>query len=594
MRRRRLFGDAHLGAPPRSWLGVIAGVAMPVLLIGALAWPLLFTDKVFNQDWDNHLWYMWHQSLALRAHHFPSLYLNYSGGIFYPYYAFYGGTLYAVAGALSLVLGNAPLQTYVLTYLLGFAAAYGGWYWMARTFGVRGWRAHVPGLIFITSAPYLTTIYGFADWPEFLAISVMPLMIASGISVLRSPRPRTWPSIALAGSSVMFYGSHALTAIWGTTILALLAFAMIVGIPSVRHKMTRTAVARVIGLVGPALLVSAWFLLPAAVYESQTVAAESYPHFRALLQSSMYTVAATHLFTLSRAKIPGTVLTLALPVLAIAWVFVTLGALSLTRRRGPWMRALLVVAGATSLLLAIMTHAGLILALPRIYSILQYSFRLDSFVVMGVSGALLIALVLAAEGGRKLTRWSWWLAPIALVSLVGALRQIDTYKHGRDRNASVASYASPLYEQEGLLAYVDDRLPLVRTPLPRVDFPSTKVPGDHVVAMIQPPVGRRIDTNLRASPDLIHISGAKIVGVDQQANDVLEVSSKPRSSPPAADHGHDLAPASVRIVVGPANSLPVVLGRWLTIVALIVLVVELGLIVVRGRPVNNVDGRSTL
>jgi hypothetical protein len=38
----------------------------------------------------------------------------------------------------------------VLTYVLGFAAAYGGWYWLSRMFGVGRWLAHVPGIVFVT------------------------------------------------------------------------------------------------------------------------------------------------------------------------------------------------------------------------------------------------------------------------------------------------------------------------------------------------------------------------------------------------------------------------------------------------------------
>jgi hypothetical protein len=593
-RRRRLSTRSCVARPLRSWLGIAAGVGAPLLLIGALAWPLLFTDKVFNPDWDNHLWYMWHQSQAIRANGFPSLYLNYSGAIFYPYYAFYGGTLYAVAGTLSLLLGNAPLETYVLSYLLGFAAAYGGWYWMAHMFGLRGWLVHVPGVIFVTSAPYLTTIYGFADWPEFLAVSVIPLMIASGLSVLRSPQRRIWPSVALVGSSIMLYGSHAITAIWGTTIMLLGVLAMIVCIRDVRHSMTRTAVTRVLALIVPALLVNAWFILPAAAYESQTVAAASYPHFRHLLRSSTYVVAAGHLFTLSIAKVPGTFVTVALPVLAIVWVIGGAAALLLMRRGGAWMQALLLVAGATALLVVLMTHASLILALPRVYAILQYSLRLDTFVVMGVVGALMIVLVLAGQGGLNMPRWCWLLAPIAILSVVGALRQIDGYKNAKNRSVALASYLSPVYEQEGLLAYVDDKLPILQTPLAEVDFPSAKVPGNDVAALVHQPPGRRVDTNLRAMPHLIHISGARIVGTDSQANDVLEIIARPGASTPSSVHGPHSSTAGVRIVAGPARNLPVVIGHWLTIFALVFLAAELGLIAVRQNRTGDVDGQSTI
>jgi hypothetical protein len=573
-----------------AWVRIAATVGGPLLLIGALAWPLLFTDATFGEDWSNHLWYMWHESLAIRATHLPSLFLDYSGGVFYPYYAFYGGTLYALGGLLSLALGDAPLQAYILTYLLGFAAAYGGWYWLARMFGLRGWLAHLPGLVFVTSASYLTMIYGLGDWPEFLAVSAMPPMIAAGLAVMRAPRVRAWPAAALLASSCVFFGSHILTALWGTTLLALVGFALALGVPGARHAVTPRGAARVAALVLPAALVSAWFLLPAAAYEAQTAVAQSYPHFRGLLQSTMYIVAARHLFTFSRARASGTIVTVALPVLAIAWTLASTARLLFARRPGratahrgpaahrrePWMRALLVLTLATALLIVLMTHAGLILALPRFYATLQFGFRLESYVLMGVSGMLLAALVLTTEGGARVTHWHWLLAPIALVSIAGAIEQVDAYDPTGSRNASLvsrgavlASYASPIYEQEGLLDYVDDRLPIMRTPLPQVAFPPSTARGARTVTLAHPPRGRRIDTNLRAGPSLVDITGAKVVATDAQADDVLEL-------PPAASPSR-----GARVTVVPADGLPIVAGRVVSGLALIVLAGELAWIALR-------------
>lgn len=576
---------------PHAWVRIAATAGGPLLLIAALAWPLLFTDATFGEDWSNHLWYMWHESLAIRATHLPSLFLDYSGGVFYPYYAFYGGTLYALGGLLSLALGGAPLQAYVLTYLLGFAAAYGGWYWLARMFHVRGWLAHLPGLVFVTSASYLTMVYGLGDWPEFLAVSAMPPMIAAGLAVMRAPRVPAWPAAALLASSCVFFGSHILTALWGTTLLALVGFALALAVPEARHAVTLRGAARVAALVLPAVFVSAWFLLPAAAYEAQTAVAQSYPRFRGLLQSTMYIVAARHLFTLSRARASSTIVTVALPLLAIAWTLASTAMLlfahrhrSVTRhrqpashrgeltprRREPWMGALLVLTLATALLVVLMTHAGLILALPRVYATLQFAFRLESYVLMGVSGTLLAALVLTTDRGARVTRWHWLLAPIALASVLGAIEQVDAYDPAGSRNASLASrgavlasYASPIYEQEGLLDYVDNRLPIVRTPLPQVAFPPSTARGARAVTLAHPPRGRRIDTNLRAGPNLVHITGARIVATDAQADDVLEL-------PPAASPSR-----SARVTVVAADGPPIVAGRVLSRLALIVLAGEL-------------------
>jgi hypothetical protein len=560
----------------------VGAVCAPLLLIGVLAWPLLFTAATFNEDWLNHLWYIWHQSLAIRGDRLPSLFLDYSGGVFYPLYAFYGGTLYALAGALSLALGDAPLQSYVVTYLLGFAAAYGGWSWMAHSFGLRGWRAHVPGLVFLTSASYLMLIYGLGDWPEFLAVSAMPLMIAAGLSVLRADRLRFPAAFALAASAPVFFGSHLLTVIWGSTILALVGLAILACVPAARGALTRTGAMRVLGLLLPAFLVSAWFLLPTAAYESQTVIAASYPHFRELLRASMYTVAVRNLFTLSRARASGSVVTLSLPVLAMAWVALVIPCAACARRRGTWMRVLLVLCAATVLVAVAMTHAGIVLALPRLYATLQFGFRLESYVLLGVSGAVLAGLVLLSGGERAGDRgesvsghsggatdrsgtaagsamrfMTWALVPVLAVSIFGAIEQVGSYTPGRNRDSALSSYLEPTYEQEGLLDYVDDRLPVLRRPLPRVAFAVRSAPGGRSSVVVHEPAGRLVDTNIRSTPDLLHVTGARIVGTDSEADDVLEVGR------------------GGRISIGPANTLPVVLGRWLSGIAILVLALEL-------------------
>jgi hypothetical protein len=540
-----------------------ATLAAALLLTGVLAWPLLFTNATFNEDWLNHLWYLWHQSRAIRADHAPSLFLEYSGGVFYPIYAFYGGTLYALAGTLSLVLGDAPLQSYVLTYLLGLLAAYGGWYWMSRMFGLARWEVHMPGLVFVTSASYLMLIYGLGDWPEFLAVSAMPPLIAAGLSVLRAERLQTWPALALAVSAVVFFGSHLLTVIWGSTILLLVGLALLLCVPEARHGVTRAGVVRVAGLLLPALLVSAWFLLPTIAYESQTVIAASYPRFRGLLRASMYTVSAKNLFTFSRARSSGTVVTLALPILAIAWVLVSLAASLRAGQRGKtWSRVLLILCAVSALVGIAMTHAGLILALPRLYATLQFSFRLESFLLLGVSGAVLAALVAARDGPRGVRLWNWALVPIAIVSLYGAIEQVDAYPHGRPRGTALSSYLVPTFEREGLLDYVNDRQPIVARHLPRVDFPPDSLHGDRATQIVRARPGQLVDTNIRSTPDLVRVTGARIVGADPEADDVLEVS------------GAESTPTHT-ISVAAAGTLPVTLGRVLSVLALVVLAGQL-------------------
>jgi hypothetical protein len=560
-----------------------AGAGAALVVIAAVSWPLLLSNATFNIDWLNHLWYMWHQSLTIRDQHTPSLFLSYSRGVLYPLYAFYGGTLYTLGGTLSLMLGNAPLQAYVLTYLLGFAAAYGGWYWTSRIFGVRGWLAHVPGLVFVTSASYLTMVYALGDWPEFLAVSMMPLMTAAGLSVLRAPRLRFGPALALIASSVVFFGSHLLTAIWGSTCLTIVAIALLACVPDVRRRVTGPGVLRVAALVIPALLVSAWFLLPTVAYESHTLIARAYPHFRVLLRQDMFTVAARNLFTFSRAPASGSIVPLALPILAIAWVLASPAMLAWSGIRGTWMRVLLIVVTATTVLTVVMTHAGLILALPRIYATLQFSFRLESFVLLGVSGAMVAVLVMARGGGPRLRRWTWLLAPIAVVSVIGAIEQTRAHPQGKSRGTALASYLTPPPEHLGQLDYVDGRLPVNEARMPRVEFPISTIMGKgRASEIVRVPPDRLVATNIRGGPELVAMTGAKIVGLGARLDDVLEVTPDTSRSRNASAAGASTPEKTATISVGPAEHLPIVAGRAISLLALVVLAGELGSIAVRG------------
>lgn len=572
-------------ARSRRRLPLAASVLGPLLLVTLLAWPLALANATFNEDWLNHLWYVWHESRAIRANALPSFFVNYSGGVFYPLFAFYGGTLYSLAGALAIALGDAPLVAYVLTYVLGFAAAYGGWYWLSRMFGVGRWLAHVPGIVFVTSAAYLTTVYALGDWPEFLAVSVMPPMIASALAVLRADRPRFAPAAALAASSVVFFGSHLLTLVWGSTVLVLTGAALLAFAPAARRHARWPRMRRVLAIVLPALLVSAWFLLPAAAYESKTVIAHSYPRFRGLLEHDMYTVNAKNLFTLSRAHASGSLVTTALPVLAIAWVLTGTCVVWRDRRRDTWMRVLAVLCVATATMLVVMTHAGIVLALPRFYSTVQFGLRLESYVLLGISGAVLAVLVLNRGRARRNEVLAWMLAPVVIVSVIGAAQQVAAHPRGLSRDVALSSYLRPIYEQEGLLDYVDDDAPVIKARLPRLTFPPLSIHDDSVSALVRYRPGQRLDTNIRSAAEFVRVGGARIVGADPEADDVLEVDPSRSGSAEAPSTA-----TTRRITVSQASGAPIVIGRLLTALALVTLALELSLLAARTR--RNRRGRA--
>jgi hypothetical protein len=552
-----------------------------LLLIGVLSWPLVFSSAIFNGDWLAQLWFMSQQALAIRANHVPSLFLNYPDGVLYPHYAFYGGTLYALTGALSLLLGDAPVTTYVLAYLLGFAAAYGGWYWLARTAGLGRWWAHVPGFVFITSSYYLTLIYARGDWPEFIGISMIPLVVAAGLSVLRADRLHAGPALALTVSSIFLFGSHSLTIVWGSTMIVVIGLALVVCVPRARREVTRAGAIRVAGLVVPAALLSAWFLLPAVAYQSNTLIATEFPHWALLLRATTYLVSARHLFTLSRASAstPGAAFALSLPILVMAWVLVSLAIFLRRGLRGTWIRVLLICSALTAALIVLMTHAGLILALPRAYATLQFSYRLESYVLLALSGAVLATLVLAKGGGRGTRLLTWALAPVLVVSVVGAIQQADAHPGGGDRYTLLANIYTPRAPGAGevLTDYIDVHLRVLNDPNgrpPEVHFTPTAVHDNRVSTVVHLRPGQLVYTNLQGPPSLVHVAGARIAGINHEGYDVLEIG-------PATGASRGASTPTETISLSPIDTLPVVAGRVLTLCAALALLLQFAALAVR-------------
>ena len=84
------------------------------------------------------------------------------------------------------------------------------------------------------------------------------------------------------------------------------------------------------------------------------------------------------------------------------------------------------------------------------------------------------------------------------------------------------------------------------------------------------PTGQLVHTNLTGAPYLVKVTGAKVVGRDQSGDMVLAVG-------PGNGGVH-------RITLSRSDRLPVVLGRWVTRLALLALLLQLiGFTAVRVR-----------
>src|SRR3954451_4072155 len=248
--------------------------AIPAGAILCLLAPILLTDRTFASDWGNHYWLIYMQGLDIKALHEPSIYLQSTLGAFYPYYAFYGGTFYAVGGLVADVSSTDVAM--VLAYGGAIAANYLGWTWMARMAGVSGWRAQLPGLIAVTAPIAVTNLYGRGGIPEVVGTSMLPLVAAAAIALVREPRLRLRDMAAFVVGLVFLTGSHALSMAWGLAFLALLGALLAACCwPFVKARAMRLLALAWLGVL--AACVNAWMLGPTLAFHSRTIENEPDP-----------------------------------------------------------------------------------------------------------------------------------------------------------------------------------------------------------------------------------------------------------------------------------------------------------------------------
>jgi hypothetical protein len=495
---------------------------MPIVVIGLVMAPMILTSRAYASDWSNYLWMLWEQSLNVRTLGHPSYFLQSGIGAFYPQFLFYGGTLFSAAGLLAAVGGEHPLATYILTYLLALTSAYGGWLWFCRQLGLRGWRAHVPAILYVTSSYYVTNIYGRGDFGETVATSTIPLVVAGAVYLVRA---RRWnvTALALFAIAVVFLtGSHPLTLVWGTTFLALLAVVLLAGFSSSLRASGRR-VATVLGVAALAVGVNAWILLPTLAYRDRVL------HASDTVVTQLWYSTPGVLFgvlrdTANPAWITGDVQTQA-PVLGIAWAL--LSAAACWRWAPPSTRRGL--AGLVFLLgifIWLSLSPGVLAALPKPWRNIQFPFRLVTYVTLTACAMVALVLLIIANGPSRLRRPAEAvLIVVTAISVVLATRQVwDApsffFKH---RTEVFASAIEPPRSYYTGAAFSDAAAPIVKPTLgqlvggtpplarPAVELPASPYTTSHPYPIVVSQPGT-VATNVATGPYLVRVRGAVPVG----------------------------------------------------------------------------------
>ncbi len=564
---RALPGGGHAsrvlwrGARERLWTPAVLDVAIATLAILLIASPLLLTRDGFAPDFTNDVWLSNYQHHMIAAHLHPTLFLQTERGVFFPLFAFYGGTLFTLTGALGLVFGGSTLLAFEVVTLAAIAAAYGGLFWLARQLGVRGAMAHAPAIVFVTSAYYVTDLYGRGAWPEFMAVSALPLVLAASLSLVRG-RLRAGPTVCLVAASVVFSGSHNITLLWGST-LAVLALAVFWLSSGRSRRLPWRRVAAVAGLIALGVGLNGWFLVPDVLYAHKT-----------LVSSDIIPWSATGAFNTAGVifdplrMVPSSSETPALyvqaPVLALIWGLLALPLCWRERRlRAGVLTALIALVG----LLVLIMSASVYALLPGLFKQVQFAYRLQTYVTLACAGLVLLgtlALTRRAQSERATSADRGLRIGLGLALALGvALSVWQLWVPNTHIYASYySSYANRAEALDGPLThlpeswnagnnYSDLSLPIVATGT-TVTFDPTALGGDRLAGSGRfPPGTQPFATNIAGGPYLVHVGGGvRVVGRTAQGFLALQRT--------AAGSG------SIPFELSAQSSAAVVLGRIMT------------------------------
>lgn len=241
-----------------------------------------------------------------------------------------------------------------------------------------------------------------------------------------------------------------------------------------------------------------------------------------------------------------------------------------------------------------MTHPELILDLPHPYTLVQFGFRLENYVLLGLSAAVLVILVLARGWTGRWRLWPWTAVIVLLAAGAGAVQQVDGYPRGTNhppmavaanRYVAFAPSGQPPVTAAGLgcrtgigCGYDDNTLPLTESSgLPEITFPISAIHSDRITLPVDQPAGALVSTNLAGAPYFVDVTGAQAIGRDASGHIVLRLTASQGNS-------------GQQISLSPSSSLPLVLGRVITLLALAFL--ALASVVVLARRLRTRSTRS--
>ncbi len=489
--------------------------------------PALFTPWGFGPDYTNHLWLVWQQSSAISHTGHPTLYLQSTKGIFEPFYAFYGGTLYAATGTIAAIFGNHAYWAYIGSIAGSVVIAYGGTWWLSRQLGLSRWAAHLPAFVVVTAAYYLTDLYARGAWPEFVALSAVPLLVAAAVRLLLHPW-RAGPVALFVLAAVILTGSHNITLLWSVILLGPIAVVIWICIGSSRPSLRSLVQVLALGVLAAG--VNAWFLLIDLDHAADTQAWLQNVNFVAAYEQFFYfdnlgVVLDPLRHTPSQSTTYG--LTIAAPVAAFcaSLAFAGLAGPEIRRRGGLFRTLWLVLMVTTIVIVGLMVMpASWWGALGTPFTDIQFPYRLAGWLLIAIAVQMAFSLRFA-RGLTGARRQIAFIVAFALIAITVVQATAQMYSgprvHGEtnaDWHPRVLAFESgpttPPPSYYGSDIYGDTTLPLIeKNPKLGLALPVPEPGGTEASESFEfPPGSGPFATNVIGGPYVVRIEGMRVAG----------------------------------------------------------------------------------
>jgi hypothetical protein len=525
---------AHLRAPRWPYL-------LGALLSFGLVAPFVFRENAWY-EWTSGYWPLVVQHDAIHASGLPTLFIHSRfTGLYYPSYVFYGGFGMTVLGYLSVLI--TPWVAFVSSILLAIFGAFVGLYWTASYLGLSTPVAVSFAAAGISVPYYLTDLYGRGAWTEFVAVSMVALLLGSMVRYfVESKRGRSGKLalILIAVSTSFIVGMHNITTLLGFSFLVVVAVPLIwmLGVGGDWRRISRIAAALAIG----AGLTAAWFI-PNAWLAHRTMAshvlvarkAAGFDHPSVVLWPTLKWPAAQTRLSGVKARLYNQTPSLFIVPIVLLLALATWRSLrkrsrsssvAATGMRPSAAVTAGVLGGAAIALFLLMTHNSwwttdkpwfMRLVPPLFLRSIQFPFRLNSYLSLSI--LLLVAVLLVGvsantRAGRVALALfyavSVWYVALGFYQAYSAQAQAYPSVHEVTRAASITADSLPPAFKRGILLQfrlTEDSPAISPAPRAYIDFRlDGRAP---TTAQVAPATS--YTTNIIWSP-LVGVDGAKITG----------------------------------------------------------------------------------